>query len=359
MSNVKKLSVSPGPHISTSYSTQAVMRDVIIGLAPAALAGIYYFKAKAAILIAVCVLTCMITEWLCCKIRKKQSSIGDLSAVVTGLILAMSLPPALPVIYAIIGCVFTITITKMVFGGLGYNPFNPAMAGRVFLTACFGMAMTTWTLPSNLNSDMPDIGSENAVITSTFQADETTTDAITGATPLGWVKKAIKTRNLEDATKIVKANYANSQLKASFYGYTGGCLGETSSLALLLGGIYMLIRRTITWVTPVCVLASAFVFAEIVFLFDRTAFANPLLHIFSGGMLICAFFIATDPVTIPISRKGMAIFGIGTGLLIMLIRTFGGYPEGVMYAILIMNAFTPLIDKACKIKPIGGVPGGK
>jgi electron transport complex protein RnfD len=221
------------------------------------------------------------------------------------------------------------------------------------------MAMTTWTMPATLNSQMPKIGSEEAQVTASVDADETTVDALTQATPLGWVKKAIKTRNIEDAAKIVKANYANSQLKASLYGYTGGCLGETSALALLIGGIYMLIRRTITWVVPVCVLASAFVFAEIIFLFDRSAFANPLLHILSGGMLICAFFIATDPVTIPISRKGMAIFGVGTGLLIMLIRTFGGYPEGVMYAILIMNAFTPLIDKACKIKPIGGVPGEK
>jgi len=214
-------------------------------------------------------------------------------------------------------------------------------------------------MPASLNPEMPYIGSSDAVITTTYTADETTTDAITGATPLGWVKKAIKTRNLEDASRIVQANYANSQVKACFYGYTGGCLGETSAIALLVGGIYLLIRRTIIWVVPVCVLGSAFLFAEVIYAFDRTAFANPLLHIVSGGMMICAFFIATDPVTIPISRKGMAIFGIGAGLLIMLIRTFGGYPEGVMYAILIMNAFTPLIDRACKVKPIGGVPGGK
>ena len=359
MANIKKLNVSPGPHISGDYSTTAVMRDVLIALAPAAAMGIYYFRQQAAILIAVCIISCVLTEWLCCKIRKKSSTIGDLSATVTALILAMSLPPAIPPVYAAIGCVFTIAISKMVFGGLGCNPFNPAMVGRVFLTACFGMAMTTWTLPAILNPDMPQIGASDAQITACSFDDQVEADAITQATPLGWVKKAISTRNIEDASKIVKANYANSQLKAAFYGYTGGCLGETSGLALLIGGLYMLIRKTITWVVPVCVLASAFIFAEIVFLFDSSAFANPLLHIFSGGMLICAFFIATDPVTIPISRKGMAIFGIGTGTLIMLIRTFGGYPEGVMYAILIMNALTPLIDRFCKLKPIGGVPNGK
>jgi Na+-translocating ferredoxin:NAD+ oxidoreductase subunit D len=359
MSITNKLFVSPAAHISGSYSTRAVMRDVIIALAPAVAMGVYYFKARAAMLIAVCVLTCVATEWVCCRIRKKPSSIGDLSAVVTAIILAMSLPPSLPLKYAAIGCVFAITIVKVVFGGLGCNPFNPAMAARVFLTASFGMAMTTWTLPANLNPDMPKIGSTDAKITASIDADQTAIDALTQATPLGWVKKAIKTRNLEDAAKVVKANYANSQLQAAFYGYTGGCLGETSGLALLIGGVYMLIRRTITWVMPVCVLASAFVFAEVVFLFDKTAFANPLLHMFSGGMLMCAFFIATDPVTTPITNKGMAVFGIGTGLLIMLIRNFGGHPEGVMYAILIMNAFTPLIDKAFKVKPIGGVPGGK
>ncbi len=359
MADTNKLIVSPGPHISSGYSTRAVMLDVIIGLSPAAIAGIYYFRMNAVLLIATCIISCLLTEWVCCKMRKRASTIGDLSAVITGLILAMSLPPSLPLAYAVIGCVFTISISKMVFGGLGCNPFNPAMVGRVFLTACFGMTMTTWTMPASLNPQMPNIGAKNAAVTSSCVTDATTTDAITGATPLEWVKKAVKSRNLEDASKIVKANYANSQLKAGFYGYTGGCIGETSALALLLGGIYLLLRRTITWVIPVCVLGSAFLFAEIVYAFDRTAFANPLLHIVSGGMMICAFFIATDPVTIPITRKGMAIFGIGTGLLIMLIRTVGGYPEGVMYAILIMNAITPLIDRACKVKPIGGVPSVK
>lgn len=360
MTDTKNLIVSPGPHISNGYSTRAVMLDVILGLSPAILAAIYFFRTNAALLILTCVFSCMLTEWICCKLRSKPSSIGDLSAVVTGLILAMSLPAAMPLSYAAIGCVFTIAIAKMVFGGLGSNPFNPAMIGRVFLTACFGMSMTTWVMPANLNPDMPKIGSQDAkIVTDANIEDQVTADAITGATPLAWVKKAIKSRNLEDASKIIKSNYANSQIKASFFGYTGGCLGETSALAIILGGIYLLLRRTITWVVPASLLISAFVFAEVVYLFDKTVFANPLLHIFSGGMLLCAFFIATDPVTIPITRKGMAVFGIGTGLLIILIRVFGGHPEGVMYAILIMNALTPLIDRAFKVIPIGGIPNGK
>ncbi len=349
-----KLFVSPGPHISKPISTRMVMLDVIIALLPALLAAAYFFRLRAVIVVATCVISCVVTEWIICKVRKQPSSIGDLSAVLTAIILAFSVPPMLPVAYLIIGSVFSIAIGKMVFGGLGNNPFNPAMLGRAFLTACFGMAMTTWTVPANINPELPQIGPKGATIAEKYQ--DQGLEGITEATPLAWTKNAIKAKTLEQAETIIKENFGHSQLKAVLIGYTGGCLGETSSLALMLGGIYMLLRRTITWVIPVSVLASAFIFAEIFHFFKPEVYVNPLFQIFSGGLLICAFFIATDPVTNPMTTKAQALFGIGVGVLIMLIRTVGAYPEGVMYAVLIMNAFTPLLDRLCKKTPIGGVP---
>lgn len=357
MAENKNLFVSPAPHISKAMSTRSVMLDVVIGLVPALIASAIFFKMRAVIVVGTCVLSCVLTEWLMGLIRKKPASIGDLSAVVTGIILAFSVPPRLPVAYLIIGSVFTIAIGKMVFGGLGSNPFNPAMLGRAFLTACFGMAMTTWSVPAVVNPEMPQIGPKGAEITGILaEKDAQGLESVTQATPLGWVKNAIKAKTAEEAKEIIANNFSNSQLKATFFGYTGGCLGETSALAIIIGGIYMLIRRTITWIIPISCLLSAFIFAEIFHFFKPEVFVNPLFHMFSGGLLICAFFIATDPVTNPMTNKAQILFGIGVGVLIMLIRTVGAYPEGVMYAILIMNAFTPLLDRMFKKKPIGGVP---
>ena len=360
MAENTKIFVSPGPHISKAMSTKSVMLDVLIGLLPALIAAGYFFRERAAIVVGTCVGTCVLVEWLFCVVRKKPSSVGDLSAVVTGVILAFSVPPMLPVAYLIIGSIFTIAIGKMVFGGLGCNPFNPAMLGRAFLTACFGMAMTTWSVPAVINSEMPNIGPQGAEVTGKLVASESEElMSVTQATPLGWVKNAIKAKSVDEAEQIVKANFGNSQLKAMLFGYTGGCLGETSSIALIIGGIYMLLRRTINIVIPVCVMVSAFLFAEIFHVFKPEVFVNPLFHMFSGGLLICALFIATDPATNPMTLKAQAIFGIGVGVLIMLIRTVGAYPEGVMYAVLIMNAFTPLIDRMCKKEPIGGAASAK
>jgi electron transport complex protein RnfD len=311
------------------------MLDVIIGLLPAMAMALLYFRTKAAMVIIVSVATCVATEWICNLIRKKPNSIGDLSAVVTGIILAFSLPPAVPWWLVVIGGFFAIAIGKMVFGGLGSNTFNPAMAARAFLTACFGMLMTTWTVPATIDSTMPAISPQSA-------------DALTQATPLAWSKQAIKGK--------ADAHTVNHQLEPAVTGQVGGCLGETSALALLLGGAYLLVRRTITFHIPLAVLLSAAVFAGVGFFAKPTAFVSPLLHLTGGGMLLCAFFIATDPVTAPLSNKGMWIFGIGVGALIMLIRVVGEYPEGVMYAILIMNALTPLIDRLCKLVPAGGNP---
>ncbi len=328
--------VSPAPHISPPLWTHKIMIDVVIGLAPAmAMAG-YYFRLSALILISTCIISSLATEWLCNAICKKQNSLGDFSAVVTGVILALSLPPGLPVWAAVIGSAFSIAIGKMVFGGLGSNIFNPAMAGRAFLAASFGMLMTSWTVPATINPAMPEISAVNKI------------DSRTQATPLAWSKMAIKRKE--------PAGVVNDQLKAMFVGEVGGCLGETSAIALLIGGLYLLIKRTINFHIPLAVLASTFVFAGVVYIINPQAYIQPHVHLFSGGMLLCAFFIATDPVTAPLTRRGMWIFGAGVGTITMLIRVIGGYPEGVMYSILLMNAMTPLIDRLCKRVPAGGKP---
>jgi electron transport complex protein RnfD len=316
------------------------MLDVIIALTPPVIAAGYYFRFYALAMVSTCVVSSVLTEWLCNIIRRKPNaleSLGDFSAVITGIILALSLPPALPIWAAIIGSVFSIAIGKMVFGGLGSNIFNPAMVGRAFLTACFGMLMTVWTVPATVDAKMPKISAESAV------------NAITQATPLAWSKQAIKGKTGAEAV--------NEQLKATFTGEVGGCLGETSAAAVLLGGLYLLIRRTISWRISLAVLVSAFLFGTTVYLINDAAYISPVTHLTSGGLLLCAFFIATDPVTAPLTRKGMWLFGAGVGCLTMLIRIFGEYPEGVMYAVLLMNAVTPLIDRLCKRIPAGGKPG--
>jgi len=335
---LRDLRVSCSPHISEYLSTRSVMIDVIIGLLPAMAAAGYYFRSYALILIPTCVISAMATEWLCNLIRKKPNSLGDFSAVVTGIILALSVPPSLPVWAAIIGSVFSIAIGKMVFGGLGANIFNPAMAGRAFLTASFGMLMTTWMVPATIDPTIPKISAENKF------------DARTQATPLAWSKSAIKNKTEADT-------YGREQLRATVTGEVGGCLGETSAIALLIGGLYLLIRRTINVHIPFAVIVSAVAFAGFFYLIDSDRYAQPLFHLTSGGLLLCAFFIATDPVTAPMTPTGMWIFGIGVGSITMLIRTVGEYPEGVMYSVLLMNAVTPLIDRFCKWIPAGGKPG--
>ena len=334
---LENITVSPAPHISKAHSTRSIMLDVIIGLMPAVLAALWFFRIRAAVVIGTCVITCVATEWLCNLIRKKANSVDDLSAVVTGIILALSLPPAVPWWLVVIGGAFAIAIGKMVFGGLGSNTFNPAMVSRAFLTACFGMLMTTWTVPATIDSEMPTVAAGGA-------------EAITQATPLAWSKEAIKGK--------ADAGVVNGQLIATLTGSVGGCLGETSAIALLVGGAYLLIKRTIAFHIPAAVLLSAAIFAGIGYIAKPEAYMSPIVHLTGGGMLICALFIATDPVTAPLTTKGMWIFGVGVGALIMLIRIIGEYPEGVMYAILIMNAVTPLIDRYCKLVPAGGRKNG-
>lgn len=336
---LKDIRVSCSPHISERFSTRSVMIDVVIGLAPAMIAAAYYFRIHAVVLIAACVLSCVATEWVCNAICKRPNSLGDFSAVVTGVLLALSLPPKLPIWAAVIGGAVSISIGKMVYGGLGANIFNPAMVGRTFLSVSFGVLMTSWTVPATLDPAMPAVAQENKL------------DMRTQATPLAWSKMAIKNDLGADL-------YAEEQFKETFTGEIGGCLGETCAIALLLGGLYLLIRRTINFHIPLAVLLSAFVFASIAYLIDSYAYVEPFFHLTSGALLLCAFFIATDPVTAPLTRRGMWLFGIGVGAITMLIRIVGEYPEGIMFAVLLMNAVTPLIDRLFKRVPIGGKPGG-
>lgn len=340
---LRDITVTPSPHIHasaknrwTARSTQAIMLDVVIALVPAMLAAGYFFRLRALVLIAVCTVSAVVSEFVCNLLRKKPNSLGDLSAVVTGIIFALSIPPALPVWTAVIGSCFSIIIGKMVFGGLGANIFNPAMAGRAFITAGFGALMTTWTVPATIDPQMPVISAESTV------------DARTQATPLAYSKEAIKS---EEGGPAVSA-----QWKAAFWGHIGGCLGETSAFALLIGGLYLLIRRSISWQIPAAIIISVTAFAFILHLANPKANMTPLAHLTTGGLMICAFFIATDPVSSPLTTMGRWIFGFSVGAIVMLIRVVGAYPEGVMYAVLLMNAATPLIDRACKWTPAGGKP---
>ena len=314
-----KLILSSSPHAHAANSVSSMMRDVAIALLPAAGCGVWLFGMRAVWLIAVCVAASVVTEALCRLAMRRENSIGDFSAVLTGLLLALNLPPDLPLWMAVVGSVFAIAVAKQAFGGLGYNPFNPALSARAFMLISFTGAMTTWSFPA---------GGETAAVTGA-----TPVEAVTCATPLALIKKG-------DAAQL-------DLLKNLLFGNAGGCIGETCAVALLIGAVYLLIRRVITWHIPVSFLATVFVFA-----FFKGG-VPPLFHVLSGGAVLGACFMATDYVTSPITAKGKLVFGVGCGLLTMCIRSGGGYPEGVSFAILIMNAVTPLINRFTQPKPFG------
>ena len=313
-----KLILSSSPHAHARNSVSSMMRDVIIALLPAAGCGVWFFGMRAVWLMVTCIAAAVVTEALCRLAMKRESSVGDLSAVLTGLLLALNLPPDLPLWMAVVGSVFAITVAKQAFGGLGYNPFNPALSARAFMLISFTGAMTTWSFPA---------GAEAAA------TGATSVDAVTCATPLALIKRG----NAEQL----------DLLKNLLLGNAGGCVGETCAVALLIGAAYLLARRVITWHIPVSFLATMFVFA-----FFKGG-VPPLFHVLSGGAIIGACFMATDYVTSPTTAKGKIVFGVGCGLLTMCIRSGGGYPEGVSFAILIMNAVTPLINRFTQPKPFG------
>ncbi len=318
--------ISGSPHVHSGRTSKKIMYDVIIALTPALLAAIYIFGTKALILIVTTVLSCVVFEYTIQKyLMKTRVSVADGSAVVTGVLLAFNLPSNLPIWMVIVGSLVAIGIAKMSFGGLGFNIFNPALVGRVFLLISFPVQMTTW----------PKVAKQTA-------------DAVTGATPLGLIKEGLNYG--ETMTEITSKLPTNLDL---FLGTVGGSLGEISAVALLIGAAYLFIRKIISWHIPVIVLATMAVITGVFWLIDPEQYVNPLIHILSGGAILGAFFMATDYVTSPMSAKGKIIFAIGVGTITVVIRLFGAYPEGVSFAILIMNAFVPLINTYFKPRRFG------
>lgn len=323
-----KLIVSLSPHIHGRDSVQRNMYGVCIALIPALLTSLYFFGVGAAVVLATSVAACVFFEWAIAKyiLRSNRLTVTDGSAVLTGLLLGFNLPSNLPVWIIIIGALVAIGVGKMTFGGLGCNPFNPALVGRVFLLVSFPVQMTTWPVPGQLSSYL---------------------DAETAATPLALMKEAVKSG---DASVLDLLPDSIDLL----VGQTGGCLGEVSALALLIGLAYMLARRIVTWHIPVSILLTVFVLSGLLHLYNPM-YASPVTVLLTGGLMLGACFMATDYVTSPMTPKGQLIYGVAIGFLTVVIRTFGAYPEGMSFAILIMNAFTPLINTYCKPKRFGEV----
>lgn len=326
---MNKLIVSLSPHVHGGDSVKKNMYGVLIALIPAFLVSLYFFGLGALIVTATSVAACLFFEWAIGKflMKKETTTITDGSAIITGVLLAFNLPSNLPIWIIILGALFAIGVGKMSFGGLGCNPFNPALAGRVFLLLSFPVQMTTW----------PAVGQLTAY-----------TDATTAATPLAIMKGVINGA----------PGMSLSDLPGAFdllIGNNGGCLGEVSALALLLGLFYMLWKKIITWHIPVSILVTVFVFSGIMYLVNPELYVSPVVQLLSGGLMLGAVFMATDYVTSPMSHKGMLIYGVCIGLLTVIIRLFGAYPEGMSFAILIMNAFTPLINTYVKPKRFGEV----
>jgi electron transport complex, RnfABCDGE type, D subunit len=324
-----KFIVSLSPHVHSGDSIQKNMYGVLIALIPAFVASIIFYGLGALIVTAVSVIACIFFEWAISKFLMKREtlSICDGSAAITGILLAFNLPSNLPIWIIILGALFAIGVGKMSFGGLGNNPFNPALAGRVFLLLSFPVQMTTW----------PEVGQLASYI-----------DVETAATPLALMKAVIggvQGASLSDLPSSLSL----------FLGQNGGCLGEVSALAILLGLIYMLWKKVITWHIPVSIIVTVFVFAGVMHLVNPQLYVSPWIHLLSGGLMLGAVFMATDYVTSPMSKNGMLLYGVCIGLLTMVIRLFGAYPEGMSFAILIMNAFTPLINMYMKPKRFGEV----
>jgi electron transport complex protein RnfD len=319
--------VSVSPHVKSEETTGRIMWTVSASLLPAAIMGAYFFGPRAVLTVSLCILTAVFSEYLYQKALKKKNTVYEGSAFLTGLLLGLNLPPFVPFYIPVIGSFVAIIITKQLFGGLGYNIFNPALIGRAFLLISFPKLMTVWSEPS---------------------AAFVFLDAKTTATPLGILKE-------EGQAKLIEVFGDQMNLYSQLLvGHRAGSIGETSVIALLIGAGFLLYKNYITWHIPLSFLGSAAVIAW-VFGGKGALFAgDPLLHLMSGGMILGAFFMATDYVTCPTVKTGQIIFGIGCGFLTMLIRLKGGYPEGVMFAILIMNCFAPLIERGFKTKIFGG-----
>jgi electron transport complex protein RnfD len=301
------LKVSYAPFVRSADTIEKVMYNVAIALAPATLLSIYYFGWRALLVHVIAIVSCIFFEWASDWVRKKETTCLDGSAFVTGLLVGLNVPAGLPIWMVIIGCFVAIVVSKQLFGGIGFNIFNPAMVARVFLLISFPAEMTSWPIPFSVDME-------------------------TAASPLG----ILKTDGLQALAQM--------DLWKATTGEITGSLGETSVIALLIGAVWLLYKRYITLTIPLTFVLSTFAFTGIFYLIDPTTYASPVFHLLTGGLILGAFFMATDMVTSPLAFRGQLIFGLGCGLLTAVIRLWGGYPEGVSFAILIMNGFVPLLD---------------
>lgn len=318
-----KVFVTAPPHVKGRETVSSIMWNVVIALMPAVFASIWFYRMHAVVLYLTCVITCLLTEALMCYLRKRKLSIGDGSAVITGLLLAMCLPPSLPVYAAGIGSVVSIALGKAIFGGLGFNIFNPALVGRAFLLASYPVLMTNWVAPHF-----------SGVLAS---ATPYAVDAVTSATPLA----------------LAKYSGEVTSYLSLFLGNVSGSLGETSKIALIIGAVYLRYKKIIDWRLPVSYIGTVVILGSIYYFFNPETVFTPLFHVISGGLILGAFFMATDMVTTPVTQRGKVIFGLGAGFIVFIIRIFGGLPEGVMFSILFMNALTPLINRYTRPKLFG------
>lgn len=326
------LTISGSPHVHGDLSVKKIMYGVTYAMIPAMLVSVYFFGLDALRVILISILACLFFEWVIQKyIIKGPVTINDGSAIVTGVLLAFNVPSNLPIGIILIGAFVSIGIAKMSFGGLGKNPFNPALVGRVFLLLSFPVQMTSWPIPKPI-------------------MDGGLTDAVTGPTPLGLIKEGLMMGKTVPELMDQVPTYMQTLV-----GDMGGSLGEVSAIALILGGIYMFYRRIITWEIPVSYLLSTFLFTGILWMINPELYVNPLFHLITGGLMLGVFYMATDMVSTPMSSKGQLIFGLGCGVITVIIRVWGAYPEGVSFAILIMNGFAPLINRGLKPKRFGEV----
>ncbi len=331
---MEKLIVSSSPHVKSQRTTPFFMQDVVLALIPVLIMGVVYFSYRALLIVLISVLSCVLFELLYTKLTKKSTTIRDWSAVVTGLILGLNLPVGVPIYLPVIGAAFAIIIAKMLYGGLGKNIVNPAAAARIFLFICYSKSMSVWVAPVTATG-------QNASSLPLFA----NVDVVSSATPLTYLKDA-------DQITTLAGHYSVMDL---FVGSTGGSIGETCAILLILGGIFLLARKVITWHIPVSFIGTV---ALLTFLFPKYTTISRidfmLYHLLSGGLLLGAIFMATDFATSPTTRVGRVIYGCGCGVLTVIIRYFGGYPEGVSFAILIMNFFAWYIDQHTFPKKFGG-----
>jgi len=327
------LTVSGSPHIHGDNETKKIMYGVVYAMIPAMLVSIYYFGLDAMRVLLLAAASAIFFEWVIQKYMiKGPITVTDGSALVTGILLAFNVPSNLPSWMVIVGALVAIGMAKMSFGGLGKNVFNPALVARVFLLISFPVQMTSWPKPHAIIHGL--------------------TDAITGPTPLGIVKEGLRAGQTISELKPELPTYMQELM-----GQMGGSMGEVSAIALILGGIYMLFKKIITWHIPVSMLLTVVIFTGILWGIDPLHYADPIFHLLTGGMLLGAIFMATDMVTSPMTHGGQIVFGIGVGVLTILIRIWGAYPEGVSFAILLMNAVVPLINRGFKPRRFGAKPG--